>query len=100
MPLRHLLKARTNGRGVGRPSALQVLEALLPELLDIRKMTDVLGNRPFPFELKASAGVGHADKERGKPRQHAAKAFDEVRQHPWRGNQGELPLRPQRTLEV
>src|SRR5678809_916073 len=100
MPLRQLLKARSNGWGVGLPSLLQVLESLLPELLDIRKMTDVLSNRPLPLELKLCARVVDADKQRVKSRQRAAKAFDEVRQHPRRVNEGEFPLRPWRTREL
>jgi hypothetical protein len=77
MPLGQLLKARTNRRGARLPAVLQILETLLPEFLDIRKMTDVLSNGPLPLELKSSAGVVHPDKERVKSRQRAAKALDE-----------------------
>ena len=100
MPLGHLLKARSNGRGVCLPSILQVLESLLPKLLDIRKVADVLGNRPLPLELKPCAGVVYTDKKCVKSRQRTAKAFQEVREHPWRVNEGELPLRPWRTVEL
>src|SRR6476660_3610530 len=100
MPLRQLLKARSNGRGVRLPPLLQVLESLLPELLDIRKMTDVLSNRPLPLELKLCAPVINAGKQRVKSRQCAAKAFDEIRQHPSRVNEGKFPLRPWRAGEL
>src|SRR6185369_10264983 len=100
MPLCQLLKARTNGRGIRLPPLLQVLESLLPELLDIREVTDVLSNRPLSLELQSCPRVVHIDKQCVKPRQSAAKAFDEIRQHPGRVNEGELPLRPWRTGEL
>jgi hypothetical protein len=63
-------------------------------------MTDVLGNRPLPLELKPCAEVVQSGDQRVKSRQRAAEAFDEVRKHPGRVNEGELPLRPWRTVEL
>ena len=62
-------------------------------------MTDVLRDRPLAFDLKLCARVIHTDKQCVESRQRAAKSFDEVRQHPWRVNEGELPLRPCRTVD-
>src|SRR5690242_9448142 len=98
MPFRQLLKSRGNGGGVRRPSMLQVIESLLPQLLDIRQMADVLSNRPLPLELKSCTGVVHPDQKCVESRQQPAKTFEEVRQHPWRVNEGELPLRPWRAV--
>lgn len=100
MPLRQILESRGNGRSVRLPSILQVLESLLPKLLDIRQMADVLSNRPLPLELKSCAGVVYTDKQCVNSRQQAAKAFEEVRQHPRRMNEGKRPLRPWRTIEL
>src|SRR5262245_33563163 len=82
MPLRQLLKARSNGWSVRLPSVLQILESLLPELLDIREMADVLSNRPLLIELKSCAGVVHSDEQCVNSRQRATKALDKVRKHP------------------
>jgi len=100
MPLGQLLKARSYSRRVRLPPLLQVLESFLPQLLDIGKVTDVLSNRPLPLELKSRAGVVQADKQRVKSRQSATKSFAEIRQHPWRVTEGELPLRPWRAVEL
>ena len=63
-------------------------------------MADVLGNRPLSVDLPVREFVIHADDEHIQARQNAAKAFDEVGEHPRWVTKGELSFGPRRTFEL
>ena len=68
-------------------------------------MPNVLGNGPLPFDLVVRSVLPHSLKQRSESWNGAAKAFDEVREHPRRVHKRELalcPVRPKyaRTQEI
>ena len=59
-------------------------------------MPNVLGNGPLPFDLVVRRVLPHSLNQRPESWNGAAKAFDEVREHPGRVHERELALCPGR----
>ena len=96
MSFRQLLKPRSHCSRVRLSSLTQILKSLLPKLLNIRKMPNVLGNGPLAFDLVVRSVLPHSLKQRPESWNEAAKAFDEVREHPRRVHKRERAVWPAR----
>src|SRR5689334_8944637 len=100
MSLRQCPKARTVGRCVRLPAVPQIIQTLLPQLFNIRKVSDVLGNGPLSIDLQVRVSVVQIPHKCLESGHRTAKSFDEVGEHPQRVNEAELSLRPWRTIEL
>jgi hypothetical protein len=92
MPVRSRFKPAWISRRIRITSLAEVLQSLLPQVLDVRQVADVLSDGPLPLVAPVRQVIIDTADQHADSRDHAAKALDEVGEHPERLPKSEAAL--------